>query len=118
MSPLQTVKFWLVNHAHLAKDALHVYVGLGLMFAAALLFGWRIGGWKPWGVAVAAALIGEIWDLRDSAVFHTRVDLWGNGKDIWNTAFWPSAITLLARWSPVFRSGNRLEQTLEQPPTV
>ena len=28
MSPLQASKFWLIQHLGLAKDALHVHVGL------------------------------------------------------------------------------------------
>ena len=42
MSALQTVKLWLVQHMHLAKDALHIYVALTLFFGSALLFGWRL----------------------------------------------------------------------------
>lgn len=112
MSPLQSVKYWLTHHLVLAKDALHIYVGLSLFFGAALLFKWPLRSWKPWALTLAAALIGEAWDLRDSAAYHTRVDLWANWKDVWNTMFWPSAIVLLARFTTLFGSGNR-EQPLE-----
>ena len=103
MSPLQTVKFWLVEHAGLAKDALHIYVALTLFFGSALLFRWPVRSWKPLAVVVVAALIGEAWDLRDSAVYGTRVDLTGNWKDVWNTCFWPAAIVVLTRTTAVFR---------------
>lgn len=99
MSALQSVKFWLVHHLDLAKDALHIYVGLILFLGAALAFRWPLRSWKPWAVALAAAVTGEAWDLRDSLVFHTRIDLWGNWKDLWNTLFWPSALVLLARFT-------------------
>jgi hypothetical protein len=102
MSPLQTAKFWLVHHVDLAKDALHIYVALGLFLGSALAFRWSIRSWKPWAVVLAAALIGEVWDLRDSLVYHTPIDLWGNWKDIWNTMFWPSALLLLARFTQLF----------------
>jgi hypothetical protein len=102
MSPLQSAKFWLIEHVSLAKDALHVYVGLALFLGTALAFRWPIRSWKPWAVALAAALIGEIWDLRDSLAYHTRVNLWANWKDLWNTMFWPTALLLLARFTGVF----------------
>lgn len=102
MSPLQSVKLWLVGHVGLAKDALHIYVALALFFGTALLFKWPVRSWKPLAVVIAAALIGEVWDLRDSAVYGTSVDLWGNWRDVWNTSFWPAAIVGLARCTALF----------------
>ncbi|WP_066794309.1 hypothetical protein [Sphingomonas soli] len=102
MSPLQSAKFWLIDHVHLAKDALHIYVGLLLFFGVALAFRWPVRSWKPLAVVLAAALIGEAWDLRDSVAFDTPINLWANWHDVWNTMFWPCAILLLARFSPAF----------------
>lgn len=102
MSPLQTVKLWLVQHVDLAKDALHVYVGLTLFLGAALLFRWNLRSWKPLAVVAVAALAGEVWDLRDSLVYGTPIHPWGNWKDIWNTMFWPAALTLIARRTSLF----------------
>jgi hypothetical protein len=102
-SALQTVKLWLVGNMGLAKDALHVYVGLALFLGAALAFKWQVRSWKPWAIVVAAALLGEVWDLRDSLAYHTRIGLWANFHDIWNTCFWPSLIVLLARTTRLFR---------------
>lgn len=107
MSPLQSVKWWIVHHMSLAKDALHIYVGLALFLGTALAFRWGVRSWKPWAVVLAIALAGEAWDLRDSLAYHTQIDLWGNWKDIWNTLFWPTAILLLARGTRVFdRAGE------------
>lgn len=102
MSPLQAVKYWLVGHLTLAKDALHIYVGLIVLFGVALIFRWPLRSWKPWAAVLAVALAGEIWDLRDSYVHQTPIRLWANWHDIWNTMFWPSAIVLLARFTPLF----------------
>ena len=55
MSPLQTGKFWLIEHVGLAKDALHVHVGLLLFVGSALIFRWPIRSWKPWAVALPGA---------------------------------------------------------------
>ncbi len=101
-SALQVSKLWLVEHVGLARDALHIYVALIVFFASALLFRWPVRSWKPLAAVVAAALIGEAWDLRDSHVYGMPVDLAGNWKDIWNTCFWPAAIVGLARCSAVF----------------
>ncbi|MES3154372.1 hypothetical protein [Sphingomonas faeni] len=97
MSPLQTVKLWTVRHMGLAKDALHIYVALGLFLGSATLFKWRLSDRRPWLIVLLAALAGEAWDLRDSLVYGTRIDVWANWHDIWNTLFWPSLIVLLAR---------------------
>lgn len=97
MSPLQTVKFWMVGHMDLAKDALHVYVALAMFLGSATLFKWRLSDRRPWLIVLVVAIAGEIWDLRDSVVYGTPIHLWANWHDIWNTLFWPSVIVLLAR---------------------
>ncbi|QNQ10652.1 hypothetical protein [Sphingomonas alpina] len=107
MSPLQATKYWLVNNLHLAKDALHVYVALGLLFGSALLFGWRLSSWKPWLVVAAAAVIGEIWDIRDRYVGHVAQNYTANVHDLWNTIFWPSVILFLARRTSLFRGSGK-----------
>jgi hypothetical protein len=107
MSPLQSAKFWLVGHLGLAKDALHVHIGLLLFVASALIFRWGIRSWKPWLLVLAATLIGEAWDLRDSHVYHTRIDLWANFHDVWNTMLWPSLLLVLARTTSLFGKGAR-----------
>jgi hypothetical protein len=102
MSPLQAVKWWLVQHVDLAKDALHIYVALTLFLGSAALLRWPIRSWKPWALVLAAALIGEAWDLRDSMAYHDPIHLGGNIKDIWNTLFWPTVFLLLARYTSLF----------------
>jgi hypothetical protein len=102
MSPLQAAKLWLIEHVGLAKDALHVHIGLLLFVGSALLFRWPLRSWKPWAVAFAAALIGEAWDLRDSLSYHTRIDFWANFHDVWNTMLWPSLFVVLARTTSLF----------------
>jgi hypothetical protein len=105
MSPLQQSKLFLVENLHLAKDALHIYVALILFLGSAALFGWSLKSWRPWLVVLAAALIGEAWDLRDSLIYRTPIVLSGNVKDVLNTLFWPTMLTLLARGTRVLRRG-------------
>lgn len=100
---LQTVKFWIVSHVGLEKDALHVYFALFLLFGSAMLFRWSLRSWKPYTLILAIAVIGEIWDMRDGLL--TRVPLVvsfpDSVHDVWNTMFWPIAILLLARFTDV-----------------
>ncbi len=102
MSPLQQTKLFLMEHVGLAKDALHIYVALIVFFGSCLLFGWKAGQWKPWIAVLAAALIGEAWDLRDSIVYGTRIYPAENWKDIWNTLAVPTILMLAARHTKVF----------------
>jgi len=104
MSPLQQVKWMLVEHLHLSKDSLHIYVAMFLFLGSALILRWPIKGWRPWLLVLAAALIGEIWDLRDSVVYGTRIYLLSNLRDIVNTLFWPTVLMLLARHTRVLRT--------------
>jgi hypothetical protein len=107
VSPLQSVKLSLVQNLGLAKDALHVHIALLVFFASALLFRWPLRSWKPWALTLLVAVAGEVWDLRDSNLYGTRVDLWGNWKDVWNAMLWPSAIQLLARFTGLFGARGR-----------
>ena len=102
MSALQTIKLWLVQHVHLAKDALHIYVALTLFFGSALLFGWRLRSWGPWLVVAVAAVAGELWDISDRHSGHIPQNYGANLHDVWNTVFWPSVILLLARRTKLF----------------
>jgi cell shape-determining protein MreD len=102
VSPFQEVKWWLILNLGLAKDALHVYVGLTVMFGSALLFGWRLSSWRPWLAVLIAALAGEAWDIRDRWVIGFPQEWSGNWHDLWNTLFWPSVFLLLARRTWLF----------------
>lgn len=104
MSAFQSAKLILIDHIGLAKDALHIYVGLVAFFAVIVWRGWRIGEVKPLLIVILVALAGEAWDLRDSFVLKFPINLWANWHDIWNTTFWPTAMTLLARMTKVFKN--------------
>ena len=119
MSAFEATKLWLVTHTGLAKDALHLYVAMGLFFGSCALLGWRVGGWKPVVLVLAAAIGGEAWDMANRAGEGVAQDYRGNWHDIWNMMVWPVAVTLLARCGrlPVVErvaaSGDGGEETLE-----
>lgn len=102
-SVFQAAKLWLMGGTGLAKDALHVHVGLLVSLGSALLLRWPLRSWKPWLAALAVALLGEAWDVRDRWVAGMRAAPMGHWHDIWNTMLWPSALLLLARFTPLFR---------------
>lgn len=95
-------KGWLVDWSGLARDGLHVHVGLLVFFGAALIFRWPLRSWKPWAVALAITLAGEAWDIRDTLAAKGQLRLDYNWQDIWNTMLWPSAILILARTTRLF----------------
>lgn len=103
----QTAKLWLVDSTGLAKDALHVHVGLAVFFVAVVVFRWQLRSWKPWAVALTAALAGEAWDIWDTVDEGRRILPSANWKDLWNTMLWPTAILLLARTTKQFGAGRR-----------
>lgn len=103
MSVFQSVKFWLVEHAGLGKDALHIYVGMAVLLLAVIVFRWPLKSWKPWLVVLAVAIAGEIWDIVDRIRDGIAIGPGGHWKDIWNTLFWPTVLTLLARYTKLLR---------------
>ncbi len=102
MSSLQKVKLFLVDHLDLAKDALHIYVALAIFLGACLVFGWKARQWKPWLLVLVVAIIGELWDIRDSIADDDPVRPWANWKDVWNTMIAPTLLLLFARFTGVF----------------
>lgn len=101
-SAFQQAKLALAGVTHLAKDALHIYVALGVFFAGALLFKWPLKSPKLWFLVVVVAFAGEIWDVADSIVDGRAHNFNGSWKDVLNTMFWPTVISALARWTKVF----------------
>ncbi len=103
MSLFQEAKILLVEATNLSKDALHVYVGLGVMLLAAILLRRSLKDWRPLAAAALAAVAGEVWDVIDT-LSHGGTPRWSlNWKDVWNTLFWPTVLFLLARFTPVLR---------------
>lgn len=102
MNPFQQSKFYLVEHLHLARDALHIYVALIVLFGSCALFRWKVHQWRPWLLVLLAAFVGEVLDIRgmpgpfESAIGRENV------KDILNTMAVPTLLLIAARYTNVF----------------
>lgn len=97
MSDFQATKTWLVELIGLSKDALHIYVGLGVFLIAAILFRVPLRDWRPLAAVFLVAVAGEIWDLFERLAPNEQPRWASNWHDIWNTMFWPTILFLLAR---------------------
>lgn len=103
MSHFQTAKILAAEATSLGKDALHVYVGLGVMLFVAIAFKRSLKDWQPLAAVLLAALAGEIWDVIDT-FSHGGTPKWNaNWKDVWNTMFWPVILFGLARFTRVLK---------------
>ncbi len=103
MSPLQSAKIFMVEMTNLGKDALHIYVGLGVMLIVAVALKRSLADWRPLAAVAVASVAGEIWDVIDT-FSHGGTPRWNaNWKDVWNTMFWPTAFFLLARFTKVLK---------------
>jgi cell shape-determining protein MreD len=103
MSSFQSAKIMLAEATSLGKDALHVYVGLGVMLAVAIAFRRPLSDWRPLLAVALASVAGELWDVIDTFSHGGRPRWSGNTKDIWNTLFWPTIFFLLARFTRVLK---------------
>ena len=103
MSILQSAKTFVLEVTDLSKDALHIYVGLGVMLLVVIAFRKPVSDWRPLAAAGLAAVAGELWDLFDTFM-HGGAARWsGNWKDVWNTMFWPTILFGLARFTRVLK---------------
>lgn len=102
MNPFQQSKFYLVEHLHLARDALHIYVALIVLFGSCILFGWKVHQWKPWLLVLLAAVVGEVLDIREMpGPFESAIGR-ENVKDILNTMAVPTILLIAARYTKLF----------------
>jgi len=96
-SAFQSIKLAIVATTGLSKDALHIYVGLAVFLAVAVVLRKPLRSTVPWLVAFAMAIAGEVLDMRDdiASLGYWR---WGASvHDALNTLFWPTVLLLIAK---------------------
>lgn len=82
----------------IAKDALHIHIGLAIFLGVALLFRRSLASWIPWLALLAFELANELMDMFYMDAGTIGFDLGDSPKDIVNTMFWPTVVFLAARW--------------------
>ena len=102
MSNYETFKVILITLSGLSKDALHIYIALGVYLGSCLTFGWKARQWRPWLLVLSIAIMGEVWDILRSMELSQTVDLWENWRDIWNALLIPTALLVMSRYSSIF----------------
>ena len=98
-STVQAIKLAIVSFTGLEKDALHIYVGLGIFLGFAALLKRPLRCAAPWLAVLFFAVGGELFDMRDDIA---SLGLWrwrASLHDVLNTIFWPTVFLLLARHS-------------------
>lgn len=115
--PFAQFKLWLVAVLDTSRDALHVHLGLLVLFGAALVLRRPLASPVPWLVVLAAELVNEAGDffLNPDPADWLRLTV----HDFLNTMLWPTALLLLARRSwlsvPDRRHARHPPDPLEPP---
>ena len=100
---VQGLKLDIMGFTGLAKDALHIYVGLGVWLLAAALFRRSITTWRPWLAVLVVACGIEAFDAFDDWVRLGRWRWRASLHDVINTMFWPTVLALLARYTRLLK---------------
>lgn len=98
----------LVEAADIDRDALHVYAGIAIQLAAALLLRRKLGDWLPWLAVAAVALVNEGLDVYSDIWPDLPLQAGKSLHDMVNTMIVPSLLMILARWWPAIlkRTGS------------
>lgn len=97
ISAVQSIKLAIEEVAGLSRDALHIYVGLGVFLVAVVVSRKPLRSSVPWFAVLAVAVAGELVDMIDDL---GRLGTWqwsASLHDVLNTVFWPTALWLFAR---------------------
>ena len=100
---VQSLKLDIVAFTGLSKDALHVYLGIGVWLLAAALFRRSITTLRPWLAVLVVACIVEGFDAFDDWVQLGRWRWRASLHDVVNTMFWPTVLALLARYTRLLK---------------
>jgi hypothetical protein len=94
----QQWKTEMIDVTGLAKDALHIHIGLLVFILVRLVWRGR-GGWiVAWLVALAFALGGEWLDIRAEEAASALQPDPAHWHDVWNTMLWPTIFLVVGRW--------------------
>ena len=99
----QDVKTHIVSFTGLERDALHIYVGIGVFLITSLLFKNHRYRWLiALFTVIAAASMGEVLDRHDQLIIDKHWYWQGSVHDIVNTCFFPTLFTLILTFTHFF----------------
>lgn len=90
----------IVGITDLDRDALHIYAGVGIQIATALLARRKLGDWVPWLVVLLVALLIEAGDVTTEHWHSLALQLGKSVHDVVNTMILPTALMFVARRWP------------------
>ena len=97
MSGFQQLKWFVLHHLHLDKDAIHIYIGVACFLLAITLGRLRPSSFLALLPGFAVALLLEVIDVFDTVRFGDPPD-WGAGLwDLFNTSLIPALLCLFAQ---------------------
>ena len=99
----------MVEHAlDISHDTLHLFAGVLLWLAAALLLRRPISSWWPWLTLMVLTAINELVDLRTEKWPDAGMQVGEAAKDVALTLFVPSLLMLALRFRPgLFHQASR-----------
>lgn len=98
--PWQEMKGFVERSTDVSMDALHVIVGVLLMFGVALLMRRTVADWRPWLVVLIAGIVNEAADFLSDPWTVPMMQYAEGFKDLAVTMLLPTAILLTARSLP------------------
>lgn len=101
VSALQSIKLSIMQLTHLSRDALHVYAGMAVFLLTAAVLRKNLKSPIPWLAVLALACGMEVLDAIDAMRSYGHWWARASAHDIVNTAFWPTIVFVLARWTKV-----------------
>ena len=119
-----TFKINIIETTGLAKDALHIYIGVGvyllcLIVLRPILKKQGIRSFFALVVVISIALLGEYFDNRHiiapKSIFALEsVDIKASIHDLINTCLLPLVLYMLTMWTTIFRPANLPAKMLKQ----
>lgn len=98
LKAFEQAKNYIVDFADVTREIVHVHIGLLILVLACLILRKPLGDWRPWAVVLVTELLNE---AMDGARYYFSNWPWTPGstiEDIVLTLFWPTVLTLLARY--------------------
>ncbi|VAV97893.1 hypothetical protein MNBD_ALPHA04-816 [hydrothermal vent metagenome] len=110
------IKVWLADITGLDRDSLHIYAGLLIQLAVALVTRRSVAHPLPWLTVLFAASINEFSDYSNMSPVESFFEPFMREliSDIANTMAFPTILLIVARYWPSWLTGKANELVAEQ----